>query len=349
MRMTRMRMSYDKNEDEDEYNENTDVEDEDEDEDEEDEDDDDDDEDEDEDEEEDDEEEDEDEDNYWYGRNYFNFQNCFKLDRDARELILRSCFKKTMVLPGGEVPAYFKHRAYGNSVNITLPRRSLSHKFLRFNACVVVEPQTDSYGSVYVYFQYKGEHYIHTIATDMTLMCKTDHLVLCSFKFRQFKNTLYPKVKVLDNVEFKFKGRRIKGCGVQLLHVSPYPDDSDGSSKAEYNQQSGEKCDAVETESSSKKRMRMTLGNSEEDFNLPCGQTVTDTGLTAPNLELPLGRGESSSISYPCLEGEAFSVDSMITKRQAKEIPIAHRDEDSEASWSSGSSGSSSSSSLVPF
>ncbi|ANM66109.1 SUPPRESSOR OF, CONSTITUTIVE protein [Arabidopsis thaliana] len=254
-----------------------------------------------------------------------------------------------MVLPGGEVPAYFKHRAYGNSVNITLPRRSLSHKFLRFNACVVVEPQTDSYGSVYVYFQYKGEHYIHTIATDMTLMCKTDHLVLCSFKFRQFKNTLYPKVKVLDNVEFKFKGRRIKGCGVQLLHVSPYPDDSDGSSKAEYNQQSGEKCDAVETESSSKKRMRMTLGNSEEDFNLPCGQTVTDTGLTAPNLELPLGRGESSSISYPCLEGEAFSVDSMITKRQAKEIPIAHRDEDSEASWSSGSSGSSSSSSLVPF
>ncbi|OAP00606.1 hypothetical protein AXX17_AT4G20010 [Arabidopsis thaliana] len=47
----------------------------------------------------------------------------------------------------------------------------------------------------------------------------------------------------------------------------------------------------------------MSLGNSEEDFNLPCGQTVTDTGLTAPNLELPLGRGESSSISYPCLEG----------------------------------------------
>ncbi|CAD5328180.1 unnamed protein product [Arabidopsis thaliana] len=146
----------------------------------------------------------------------------------------------------------------------------------------VVEPQTDSYGSVYIYFQYKGERYIHTIATDMTLMCKTDHLVLCSFKFRQYKNTLYPKVKDLDDVKFKFKGRRVKGCGVRLLHVSPYPDDSDGSSKAEYNQQSGEKCDAVETESS-KKRRRMSLGNSEEDFNLPCGQTVTDTGLTAPN------------------------------------------------------------------
>ena len=77
----------------------------------------------------------------------------------------------------------------------------------------------------------------------------------------------------------------------------------------------------------------MTLGNSEEYFNLHCGQTVTNTntGLTAPYLELPLGWGESSSVSYPCMEGEAFSVDSMITKQQAKEIPIADRDEDSQA------------------
>ncbi|ANM67119.1 Disease resistance protein (TIR-NBS-LRR class) family [Arabidopsis thaliana] len=191
-----------------------------------------------------------------YGEIYFKFQNCFKLDRAARELILGSCFKTTMVLPG--------------------------------------------------------------------LLSKLD----------------------VNDVEFKFNGTRVKRCGIRLLNVSTSPDDSEGSSETEspddsdgdsvteYHQQSGEKCDDVETESS-KKRMRMTLGNSEKYFNLPCGQIVTDT--------VPLGWGESSSVSFnPWLEGEALCVDSMITEQQDAQIHIANVDWEWEL-WSSSSSSASSS------
>lgn len=96
----------------------------------------------------------------------------------------------------------------------------------------------------------------------------------------------------------------------------------------------------------------MTLGASEDYYNLPCGQIVADTGLTAPNLDLSLWQGEASarfssrskimsssvsssnyhgdgaslslslSPSYPYLEEEALCVDPMITELQDTETPI---------------------------
>jgi len=131
----------------------------------------------------------------------------------------------------------------------------------------VVEPITHSFACMDVLFQFNGEHYRHTIYEGMEMMCKTDHLVLCSFKFQP--TGLLSKLDVND-VEFKFNGTRVKRCGIRLLNVSTSPDDSEGSSETEspddsdgdsvteYHQQSGEKCDDVETESS-KKRMRVSL------------------------------------------------------------------------------------------
>nr|AXU93638.1 RPP4/RPP5-like protein [Arabidopsis thaliana] len=234
-------------------------------------------------------------------RESFSFCNCFKLERDARELILRSCFKH-VALPGGEIPKYFTYRAYGDSLTVTLPQSSLSQYFFPFKACVVVEPPSEGkgfYPSLKVNVGFNGKQYQKSFFEDADLQfCKTDHLFFCSFKIWS--------EWTFNDVEFKFCcSNRIKECGVRLLYVYH---------ETEYNQQT----------TRSEKRMGMTSGTSEEYINLPYGQIVADSGLAALNMELSLGQGEASSSTS--LEGEALCVDYMITEEQDEEIPILSTD-----------------------
>nr|AXU93532.1 RPP4/RPP5-like protein [Arabidopsis thaliana] len=227
-----------------------------------------------------------------YLQEHFSFRNCFKLDRDARELILRSCFKP-VALPSEEIPKYFTYRAYGDSLTVIVPQSSLSQNFLRFKACVVVEPLSKGkgfYPFLKVNVGFNGKKYQKSFSKDADLQfCKTDHLFFCSFKFES--------EMTFNDVEFKFCcSNRIKECGVRLMYVS----------QEENNQQT----------TRSEKRMRMTSGTSEEYINLAGDQIVADT----LNLELSLGQGEASSSSS--LEGEALCVDYMITEEQDKGIPI---------------------------
>nr|AXU93612.1 RPP4/RPP5-like protein [Arabidopsis thaliana] len=238
-------------------------------------------------------------------RESFSFCNCFKLERDARELILRSCFKH-VALPGGEIPKYFTYRAYGDSLTVTLPQSSLSQYFFPFKACVVVEPPSEGkgfYPSLKVNVGFNGKQYQKSFFEDADLQfCKTDHLFFCSFKIWS--------EWTFNDVEFKFCcSNRIKECGVRLLYVYQ---------ETEYNQQT----------TRSEKRMGMTSGTSEEYINLPYGQIVADSGLAALNMELSLGQGEASSSTS--LEGEALCVDYMITEEQDEEIRILSTDSDDE-------------------
>nr|AXU93583.1 RPP4/RPP5-like protein [Arabidopsis thaliana] len=157
-----------------------------------------------------------------YLQEHFSFRNCFKLDRDARELILRSCFKP-VALPGEEIPKYFTYRAYGDSLTVIVPQSSLSQYVLRFKACVVVEPLSKGkgfYPFLKVNVGFNGKQY--QIFEDADLQfCKTDHLFFCSFKFKSGLT--------FNDVEFKFCcSNRIKECGVRLLYVYQ---------ETEYNQQ----------------------------------------------------------------------------------------------------------------
>nr|AXU93626.1 RPP4/RPP5-like protein [Arabidopsis thaliana] len=142
-------------------------------------------------------------------RESFSFRNCFKLERDARELILRSCFKP-VALPGGEIPNYFTYRTYGDSLTVTVPQSSLSQEFLRFKACVVVDPLSEGKG-FYPYLEvnvgFNGKQYQRSFFEDAELqICKTDHLFFCSFKFES--------EMTFNDVEFKFYcSNRIKECG----------------------------------------------------------------------------------------------------------------------------------------
>ncbi|XP_019088788.1 PREDICTED: disease resistance protein RPP5-like [Camelina sativa] len=251
-------------------------------------------------------------------RVYCKFLNCFKLDEDARELILQSYFKPTVLL-GGQVPKYFTRRAYEDSLSVTLPHSSLSQDFLRFKACVVVDFRTaveDRDSCLLVNAVFNGRKYWQLFSKETGLHWgNTDHLFVCSFKFQPMD---LPSKLVFNDVEFKFSySCRIKECGVRLLNVYPSPDGPARSSETEeYNQQSRGKGDVVVETRRSKKRTRMT---SVEYINLPCGQIVADTGSDALNLELSLGQGDASSVS---LEEEAFCVDIMITEKQDAVIPI---------------------------
>ncbi|XP_023634405.1 disease resistance protein RPP5 isoform X2 [Capsella rubella] len=212
-----------------------------------------------------------------------------KLNLVERELIVRSYLKTTILLVG-EVPMYFQHRAYGDSVTATLAQSSLSQEFLQFKACVVVD------------FLAEGtDRYPFLESTDRR-----------------------PSKLAFNDVKFKFSSsKRIKECGVQLLNVFPSRDDSHRSSEKDYNQQSGEKCDVLVETKRSKKRMQMAFGTSAEYINLPGGQTVADTGLAALNPDVSLGEASLVS-SFPCLEREALCVGSMITEQEDADIPILH-------------------------
>ncbi|KAF3506530.1 hypothetical protein F2Q69_00000440 [Brassica cretica] len=66
-----------------------------------------------------------------------NFSNCFKLNQVARDLIIKNS-SKCAVLPGGQVPAYFTHRATGGGpLTIKLNGKPLP-KSVRFKVCILL-------------------------------------------------------------------------------------------------------------------------------------------------------------------------------------------------------------------
>ncbi|CAH2070738.1 unnamed protein product [Thlaspi arvense] len=63
------------------------------------------------------------------------FINCFKLDQES---LIRSSVFKYMILPGGEVPEFFTHRATGSYLMIPLLQSSIYGSSLPFKACVML-------------------------------------------------------------------------------------------------------------------------------------------------------------------------------------------------------------------
>ncbi|KAG7575895.1 NB-ARC [Arabidopsis thaliana x Arabidopsis arenosa] len=71
------------------------------------------------------------------------FAKCFKLNQEARDLIIQTPTTKHAILPGGEVPAYFTHRATtGGFLTIKLSERPLPTS-MRFKACILLVNKVD--------------------------------------------------------------------------------------------------------------------------------------------------------------------------------------------------------------
>ncbi|CAA0384481.1 unnamed protein product [Arabidopsis thaliana] len=66
------------------------------------------------------------------------FPKCFKLNQEARDLIMHTSTSRFAMLPGTQVPAYFNHRATSrDSLKIKLKESPLPTT-LRFKACIMV-------------------------------------------------------------------------------------------------------------------------------------------------------------------------------------------------------------------
>lgn len=196
---------------------------------------------------------------------YLKFNNCFKLDRDALELIIRSYMKPT-VLPGGEVPTYFTHRASGNSLTVTLPQSSLYQDFLGFKACIAVEPPNKAetpYLQMGLRWYFRGRSSVyHCMVDARSFEMDEDHLLMFHFCFplEEVDHTSYELDYIHVEFEYCYHNgacsytygldshtqscllslKMIKGCGLRLLNLSGSPYDAARIPETEYGQQSAE-------------------------------------------------------------------------------------------------------------
>ncbi|KAL0698487.1 hypothetical protein Bca4012_054609 [Brassica carinata] len=82
-----------------------------------------------------------------------NFLNCFKLNQEARDLIIRTPTNQYAAFPAGEVPICFTYRSYGSSVTVKLNQNPPVGTATKFKACFIcaVEDEEDFQNSESVF------------------------------------------------------------------------------------------------------------------------------------------------------------------------------------------------------
>ncbi|XP_006282387.2 probable disease resistance protein RPP1 isoform X3 [Capsella rubella] len=144
-----------------------------------------------------------------------NFAKCFKLNQEARDLIIGARPSEFTVLPGGEVPAYFTHRTVtGGSLTINLNEKPLPTS-MRFKACILLVNESDD-----------------ETCSDVSVTCKnsettlydifTEHLYIFEVEMDVTSSELVFEFKVRPNVwETRQCNWKIGQCGV--IQVSEVP------------------------------------------------------------------------------------------------------------------------------
>ncbi|CAH8362718.1 unnamed protein product [Eruca vesicaria subsp. sativa] len=219
----------------------------------------------------------------------FKFYKFFNLDGDAQEIIIQS-HSKMDIIPGGEVPTYFTHRACGSSLSILLPESSLSQESIIVKACIVVG---SSRNLLRVRQSFRGQKqeflYGHK---DYSFLYEMDHLVLLNLDLQINRVANSPSELNNNVLLLEFYNRHydeyvggcscgsygcrkqnptleeIKGCGARVMNIS----------ETDFRE-------SDEESSRSKKNMRMTV---QEDSNSMYIQTEVNSGLVA-NLDLFMG------------------------------------------------------------
>ncbi|CAA0300175.1 unnamed protein product [Arabidopsis thaliana] len=185
---------------------------------------------------------------------YLNFINCFKLNQEARDLLIQtSTGYNLMVLPGKEVPACFTYRGYGSSVTVNLNQKHLPTS-TKFKACILFKTD-DKYGywptiSVYtkknkdfILLDNKGAHKDgiqergsvscpteSTLRNSFSKCCSTltEHLYIFEVEAEGVTSTeLVFDFKTFDNGP-NFWTREIKECGIIQLLEHHVASDEDG-------------------------------------------------------------------------------------------------------------------------
>lgn len=176
------------------------------------------------------------------------FDNCLKLNQEARELLQTSA-SSIAVLPGGEVPSYFHHQSTGSSLTISFLKNRDIPDYLRFKACVLLSPFFGTPRTFGVSWSIFDTHKADSVGHGLCLFAKeklvSDHLFTFEGSFSLEKDKDHGVVRELwlvfqivneqrmkgswkwESVESDSQKLRIMGCGVRFLDV---PGDMVGSS-----------------------------------------------------------------------------------------------------------------------
>ncbi|CAL9238473.1 unnamed protein product [Arabidopsis halleri] len=176
------------------------------------------------------------------------FANCFKLNQEARDLLIQTSTTNLVVLPGKEVPACFTYRGYGSSVTVTLNQKPLPTS-TKFNACILFGNEgKDDAISIYwdttcvytkknkgcILLDNKGEHEERGSVS----CCIRDKLDGFLYHFPILAEHLYifeVEVEEVTSTELVFdfeifdedsRTREIKECGI--IHILEHHVDGDG-------------------------------------------------------------------------------------------------------------------------
>ncbi|CAN6818335.1 unnamed protein product [Brassica oleracea] len=168
------------------------------------------------------------------------FDNCLKLNEEARELIQTSA-SSLAVLPGGELPSYFHHQCTGSFLTIPFIKDRDIPDNLRFKACVLLSsfsgtPRT--FGVSWCIFDTrKADPVGHGLCFFAKEKLVRDHLFTFEGSFSLEKDKDHGEVVELwlvfqivneqrmkgswkwESVESDSQKLRIMGCGVRFLDV----------------------------------------------------------------------------------------------------------------------------------
>ncbi|KAH0886924.1 hypothetical protein HID58_063020 [Brassica napus] len=142
-----------------------------------------------------------------------NFGNCFKLKREARELIIRSC--RFAVLPGEQIPMYFLWQATGSSLST---KWSGADDPMPLMGCVLVVNKVGD--------RRKEELDIYYCVKDGTTSVRRHRSGIHSQRFPVLNEHLYTfeieeNVSCGDSSVFEFevrdKKREVRECGLNLV------------------------------------------------------------------------------------------------------------------------------------
>ncbi|CAH2076286.1 unnamed protein product [Thlaspi arvense] len=155
------------------------------------------------------------------------FTRCYKLNQEARDLIIQTPTTEFAVLPGGEVPECFPFRSSGSSVTVKLNQMPLGAS-TKFKACLVyafdkdegqysrlmrggcvyysITSKQNAIGEFYKYIDFPFEKHLYVFEVEAVEVTSTE----LAFEFRcgPRKGKYYP-----DN-GYKTE---IKECGVLQL------------------------------------------------------------------------------------------------------------------------------------
>ncbi|KFK37821.1 hypothetical protein AALP_AA3G033600 [Arabis alpina] len=150
-----------------------------------------------------------------------NFRNCFKLNQEARDLIIQASNRTASALPGGEVPAYFSDRATGGILTVKL-NESPPHNSVRFKACIAlgdnVGAESSFIYSFYASYRCKDKHnglFVPCRPFYHHLPCALGHTIpghLYAFEFEVYNVTTDELIFVFEAASWD-----IKECGLRQL------------------------------------------------------------------------------------------------------------------------------------